>query len=384
MDVDAAEVRGEEQRRGVVADQVADRLAAAPGGDGLRLDPVRGVLGQVLLVEGLAADPVGIAQQVRGPLPEVGQQVLRDAVVVADQVALGVAEVGPEDLVQVREPDRAGGLALRALAGESGEQVVSRGVRSALRRNPEAVLARSGRGGTSAKRCVRAPGDRPRQTGGLAGGVELLAAHGDVIAEDDRGALREQRGQQALSLPQRNRAQVPLLVAEEVVQIEDDRDRSVAGEPGRKPLRGGPFGVVRAHECAVSKERLGADRLGRREHLGDPDPGALGPGGRSRARREHPDLAGGTLDEDRCAEEFRLEPERRVGERRGFPGGSDRLRRRLPGPGKGRLDREERLPVRLRPDVAVPALEQQPFVLAAFRPHHVPGAAQLLAPEPDD
>src|SRR5437016_12225884 len=93
------------QRRGVVHDEVVDVAPGVLRVDTLCADPGWSELRGVLLKEGLAADPVGEAREYEGPVPEIGQDERRDAIVVRDQIALGKAVGGPENLFDIGQLD---------------------------------------------------------------------------------------------------------------------------------------------------------------------------------------------------------------------------------------------------------------------------------------
>src|SRR3989454_11619333 len=59
----------------------------------------------VLLEKGLPVDAVGKAREHQRPVGQIGQHPPGYSAVVCDQVALGIALVGPEDFVEVRELD---------------------------------------------------------------------------------------------------------------------------------------------------------------------------------------------------------------------------------------------------------------------------------------
>ncbi len=65
--------------------------------------PVREMLGALLLEEALRADAVGEALQGQGPVAQVGQHEFRHGPVVVDDLALGDAVFREQDLVQVLE-----------------------------------------------------------------------------------------------------------------------------------------------------------------------------------------------------------------------------------------------------------------------------------------
>src|SRR5207253_9005331 len=77
------------------------RVALAPHGRGAH--PVGPVLRAALLVEVRGVDPVGVALERERALAQVGEQRGRDPGVVVDHLALGEADLGIEDLVEVGE-----------------------------------------------------------------------------------------------------------------------------------------------------------------------------------------------------------------------------------------------------------------------------------------
>ncbi len=106
--LDAAEVRDEQERGEVVHHQVADHaVLAVVGQDGAAGDPLRRVRRRRLLVEERSRDPVGHPLHRERALAQVRQDQLGDVEVVGEEVALRVALVGPEDLVEVRQAELA-------------------------------------------------------------------------------------------------------------------------------------------------------------------------------------------------------------------------------------------------------------------------------------
>src|SRR5690606_29344901 len=91
--------------------QIGDERAVAPvalfgaalGREGHGTDPVGGVRGGVLLVEALPAGAVRVARDGERPVPQVREHHRRDPGVVVDDLRLGEAGVGVEDLVQVAQ-----------------------------------------------------------------------------------------------------------------------------------------------------------------------------------------------------------------------------------------------------------------------------------------
>ena len=98
-----AQVDDVEQRGQVVADEIVDLALRVLAPHALGPDPVGREARRVLLEEGLARDAVGIARHHQRPVAEIRQQPGSDGAVVGDQVALGVAVLGPEDLLEVGE-----------------------------------------------------------------------------------------------------------------------------------------------------------------------------------------------------------------------------------------------------------------------------------------
>ena len=135
VELDGAQVGRPDQRRQVRHGGVGD-FALAIGGDGQRLDPAGAVRGHVLLEEELALDAVGEALHGEGATRQVRQHRLGDAGVVVDELPLGEAGLGKEDLVQVGDRQLAVAdahslrAALRRGAGRAGHE------RGADRRRP--------------------------------------------------------------------------------------------------------------------------------------------------------------------------------------------------------------------------------------------------------
>ncbi len=102
-----AHVRDIDERLDVVEHEVADLALGLLAPHRLEPEPLRRVDRRVFLEERLAVDAVGKAREHDRAVAQVRQQPVRDAAVVLDHVALGVAVGGPEHLVEVREIDRA-------------------------------------------------------------------------------------------------------------------------------------------------------------------------------------------------------------------------------------------------------------------------------------
>ena len=108
MHLDRAEIHDEQQRREVLHHHVADdAVLAVLALDGTSRDPVGRVRRRRLLVEEGPVHAVGHALHRERPVMQVRQDQLGDVVVEREQVALRVALVGPEHLVEVREPELA-------------------------------------------------------------------------------------------------------------------------------------------------------------------------------------------------------------------------------------------------------------------------------------
>jgi hypothetical protein len=104
MELDAPEVDDEQEGREVLHHEVVDdaglRVAAQ---DGATRDPLRGVRRRRLLVEELTVHAVRHPLHRQRAFREVGEDQLRGVVVIGEEVALRVALLGPEHLVQVGE-----------------------------------------------------------------------------------------------------------------------------------------------------------------------------------------------------------------------------------------------------------------------------------------
>lgn len=103
----AGNIRAPDEGRQIVDADVADGFAAGDAWD------VRGVylagreFGRILFIEGLSAYPVGEAAEGHGTLFEVGQQPRGDADVIVDYLRLRESVTSVENLVQIRQGDRA-------------------------------------------------------------------------------------------------------------------------------------------------------------------------------------------------------------------------------------------------------------------------------------
>ena len=102
VQVDAAEIDHPQQRGEVLDHGEVDDVAGCVL-DGARIDPGRTRRGRALHEEELAAGPVGIALHHHRPIAQVRQERGSDVGVVLEEIALGQAELGPEDLAQVGE-----------------------------------------------------------------------------------------------------------------------------------------------------------------------------------------------------------------------------------------------------------------------------------------
>jgi hypothetical protein len=105
MQAEGTEVGEVDQRRLRVAHRqvlpLAPRLLHPHGGH-----PVRKVLRHLLLVEAVGRDPVREPLQDEGVVTQPRQDVIRNRIVVVDDLALGDAVVGEQHLVLVRRVDR--------------------------------------------------------------------------------------------------------------------------------------------------------------------------------------------------------------------------------------------------------------------------------------
>ena len=109
VQLEAGQVGRPDQRGQVVDDQVGDGAAARPGAvrlDRGGADPVRAVRGDVLLEEGLAVHPLGVALERQRAARDVRQQGRRDPLVVVEDFGLGEAAVRVEHLAQVGQRQR--------------------------------------------------------------------------------------------------------------------------------------------------------------------------------------------------------------------------------------------------------------------------------------
>jgi hypothetical protein len=69
------------------------------------LEPVRMWVRDALLIEEIAVDAVGVAQHLHRPPRDVGEQLLGQLDVMADEITLREPALGEEDLVRVRDLD---------------------------------------------------------------------------------------------------------------------------------------------------------------------------------------------------------------------------------------------------------------------------------------
>ena len=106
VQIDTAEIDHPEERRHVLdhrkVDDVSRRVL-----DRARLDPRRPRRRRALHEEELPRGAVRVALHDHSAVAQVGEEHRRDRHVVADEVALREAEVGPEDLAEIGEPDLA-------------------------------------------------------------------------------------------------------------------------------------------------------------------------------------------------------------------------------------------------------------------------------------
>ena len=106
VELQAPQVGHPGQGRGVPGHHLLGRAAGgkAQGDD---LDPVRPLLGRALLVEELAVDSVGVADEHVRAAARSAQGALGHRQVVADDLELGDAGLGKVDLARVRDRDLA-------------------------------------------------------------------------------------------------------------------------------------------------------------------------------------------------------------------------------------------------------------------------------------
>src|SRR5689334_19767840 len=103
--VDAAEAREVKQRRQIVRNDVLNVLAFSFRWNGHRLDPLGHAFRHIFLKEGLPLDSVRVTPQDQWPVLEKRQKTLRHAIVISDQIALGVPRFRKEHFVQMRQPE---------------------------------------------------------------------------------------------------------------------------------------------------------------------------------------------------------------------------------------------------------------------------------------
>ncbi len=102
--VDHGEVRGPHDLRHLGDAKLVGVAAGRERHPG-RLDPLGTLLGNALLVDLLALDPVGKAAELRRPLAQGTHDALADGEVVADEIPLRVARRREQHLVGVRHLD---------------------------------------------------------------------------------------------------------------------------------------------------------------------------------------------------------------------------------------------------------------------------------------
>src|SRR5262245_26566501 len=87
----------------VCADKVADMTVDVFGPDLLGPDPVRSVIGSILLIKRRAVNAVGKSLEDQRTILEVRNQVTRDFLVVVDEIAFSVSVFGPENFIEIGE-----------------------------------------------------------------------------------------------------------------------------------------------------------------------------------------------------------------------------------------------------------------------------------------
>jgi hypothetical protein len=109
VQLQAGQVGRPDQRGQIIDHQVGDRGAPAPRavrGDGRGADPVRTVLGDVLVEEGLAVDALGIALEGQRAVGDVRQQQRRHPLVVVEHLGLGEPGLRVQHFGQVGQGQR--------------------------------------------------------------------------------------------------------------------------------------------------------------------------------------------------------------------------------------------------------------------------------------
>src|SRR5207302_9343747 len=89
--VDAAQARQEKQGSAVAGRRELNDFGAMFGIHGNRLEPLRQAFAHVLLKKSLALDSVGVASQNQSSIAQKGQDEIRHAVVVGQQIPFRVA-----------------------------------------------------------------------------------------------------------------------------------------------------------------------------------------------------------------------------------------------------------------------------------------------------
>src|SRR5882672_6684334 len=101
--VDATEASQKQQGSAVAGGGIVNYLTAMFGIHRNRLEPVRHPLAQIFLKKSLALDSIRIASQHQSPIAQKRQNEVSRAVVISQQVPLGVAGFGEIHFVQIAQ-----------------------------------------------------------------------------------------------------------------------------------------------------------------------------------------------------------------------------------------------------------------------------------------
>jgi len=114
--LNVAAVGNVEKLVAVGADEITDVSFDVPRPDLLGANPAGRVVRSVLLIERGAIDPVRKAFEDQRVVEEMRDEIRRDFVVVVDDSDFSLADLGPEDLVQVGEFDFFWGTGARRIS----------------------------------------------------------------------------------------------------------------------------------------------------------------------------------------------------------------------------------------------------------------------------
>ena len=107
VQLDGGEIGRPDQGWEVAEDGVVDVLAVVSGWNVDMADPIGRVGGEVLAIEGLAADAIRVTLHGERSIANMREQDRSDVHVVVDEFALGEPGIGIQDLVQIRQAERA-------------------------------------------------------------------------------------------------------------------------------------------------------------------------------------------------------------------------------------------------------------------------------------